>query len=46
MDKAVRNIDGEVWRKFAGYCKFKKVILGEELSRVMDEFLKKNVTMK
>ncbi len=39
-NKIIRNIDGEIWRKFTGFCKMKGVIVGEELTKILERYLK------
>ena len=39
-DKIIRNVDGEVWRKFTGSCKMKGIIVGEELTKILKRYLK------
>jgi len=43
MIKTVKNVDDEVWRKFAGICKIKNVKIGEELTRVLKKYIEENL---
>jgi len=41
--KLIKDIDEETWRKFIAYCKLKNIKVGDELNKVLDEFLKKKL---
>ena len=41
-NKLVKGIDEEIWRKFVAYCKLKNITVGDEINKVLEEFLKKN----
>jgi len=38
--KLVKDIDEETWRKFIAYCKLKNIKVGDELSNILESFLK------
>jgi hypothetical protein len=38
--KLIKEIDEEIWRKFAGYCKVKGEKIGKELNRILLDYLK------
>jgi len=39
-NKLVKDVDEETWRKFIAYCKLKNITVGEELSEILNKFLK------
>ena len=39
--KLIENIDPRTWGLFTGICKMKGVIVGEELTIVLDKYLSK-----
>jgi len=39
-DKIIRNVDGDTWRRFTGFCKMKGILVGEELTKILKEYLK------
>ena len=39
--KIVKNIDEEVWRQFAGRCKSENVFIGQKLSNILSEYVRK-----
>ena len=41
--KLIKDIDEDTWRKFIAYCKLKNIKVGDELNKVLDEFLKKKL---
>ena len=38
--KIVKNVDHELWTKFACSCKIKKVKVGNQLNKILEEYLK------
>ena len=40
--KNVRDIDEKVWLEFGGFCKSKGKKMGEELTKILKDFLKNN----
>ena len=42
-DKIVRDLDNITWTKFTGYCRAKSLRVGEELSRILKEYLKDKI---
>ena len=41
VTKLVKNLNDNTWRKFSGMCKMKGVIVGEELTRILNSYLNK-----
>ena len=41
--KLIKDIDEEIWRKFIAYCKLKNIKVGDELNKVLEDFLKKKL---
>ena len=39
--KLIENMDEEVWNKFTGYCKMNNRFVGEQLTEILMEYLKK-----
>lgn len=39
--QSIRDVDKEIWKKFTAYCKLKDVKVGDELSKILEENLKK-----
>ena len=39
MDKNIRDVDEKVWLEFGGYCKSKGKKMGEELTKILKDFL-------
>ena len=37
--KIVNDVNEDIWRMFAGKCKMKNVIIGEELTKVLEKYL-------
>ena len=44
--RSIRDLDEETWRKFTAYCKLKDVKVGDELNKILDEYIKKNFNLK
>ena len=42
QNKLIKDIDEEIWRKFVAYCKLKNTKVGDEVNKVLKEFLDKN----
>ena len=42
-NKLIKNIDEEVWRKFTGYCKIKNQKVGDQLTKILKEYLKEKI---
>ena len=42
-EKLVKNVDGDVWRQFAGFCKVKDVLVGVEISDILKKYLNEKV---
>lgn len=42
-NKLVKEVDGEVWRKFTGYCKAKGEKVGKKLSEILRNYLKDKI---
>ena len=40
--QSVRDLDKETWIKFVAYCKIKGVKVGDELDKILKDYLKKN----
>jgi hypothetical protein len=38
--KLIKDVDEETWRKFIAYCKLKNIKVGDQLSKILDGFLK------
>ena len=34
-----KNVDGNIWRIFAGTCKIKDVTIGEELTKILEKYI-------
>jgi len=39
--QSIRGLDKETWRKFTAYCKLKGVKVGDELNKILENYLKK-----
>ena len=37
--KSIRDADDETWRKFAAVCKYKGVLIGVELTKILKKYL-------
>ncbi len=44
--RSVRDLDKDTWRKFSAYCKLKDVKVGDELNKILEEYLKKKFKVK
>jgi len=42
-NKLVKDIDEETWRKFVAICKIKGVKIGEELEKIIKDYIKKHI---
>jgi len=40
-NKLIKDVDEATWNKFIAYCKISNVKAGDQLNKVLDEFLKK-----
>jgi len=40
--QSVRDLDKDVWRKFVAYCKLKNVKVGDELNKILEDYIKKH----
>lgn len=38
-NKLIENVNEDVWRKFAGFCKMKNVLIGEELTYILKHYI-------
>jgi hypothetical protein len=38
--KLIKDVDEETWRKFIAYCKLKNIKVGDQLSEILEGFLK------
>ena len=43
VNKLVKDVEEEVWRKFAGYCKAKNERVGKKLSQILKDYLKNKI---
>lgn len=43
VDKLIKGVEEEIWRKFTGYCKAKGERVGKKLSEVLEEYLKDKI---
>lgn len=41
--KLIKDIDEETWKKFIVYCKLKNIKAGDELNKILGDFIKKNL---
>lgn len=39
-NKLIKDVDEDTWRKFIAYCKLKNIKVGDQLSDILDVFLK------
>ncbi len=46
MTQTIRDVDKEIWRKFAAYCKLNNVKVGSKLNKVLEEYLEKHFRIK
>jgi len=42
-NKLIKDVDEEIWRKFAGYCKAKGEKVGKKLSQILEDYLKNKI---
>ncbi len=42
-NKLIKDIDDEIWRKFAGYCKAKGEKVGNKLADILKDYLKDKI---
>ena len=43
VNKLVKNLDEEIWRKFTGYCKIKNKKVGDLLNQLLGDYLKDKI---
>lgn len=43
MVKTIKDVDEKAWRMFAGLCKMKGVKIGNELTSLLNDYVKKNL---
>jgi len=43
MTQTVKDVNPEIWRRFAGLCKIKGIKIGNELTKVLEDYVKKNL---
>ena len=39
VTQLVKNLDGDTWRKFTATCKYKNILVGEELTEILKRYL-------
>jgi hypothetical protein len=42
-DEKIDNVGGDTWTRFTGYCRMNRVLVGEKLTKILKDFMKKNL---